>query len=169
MEKNKKNTLIIATMFCCGKTYLYKHNNTKYTMIDLDEELETKRENGKIQYLTNKNYIPKIQDLVGIYDFILVSVKPYVLGGLEREKIPYVLVYPEQTRECYLEWERRNEERGTDFLWKACKYHWNYLLKRLQKDPYAIKHYHLSENKYLSDIIDQIYSDQNKDKGDETC
>ena len=166
MKGNIKNTLVIATLFCCGKSYLCKHNNTKYSIVNVNEGSENKKDSEKIQSLVNKDYISKIQDYIGSYDFILVSANNQTLAKLRKEKIPYVLVYPEQTRECYLEWEKRNTERGTDFLWKACKCHWNYLLKRLQKDPYAIKHYHLSENEYLSDIINHIYSDQNKYEGE---
>ena len=159
MNENRKNTIVIATMFCCGKTYLYKHNTTNYSIIDLDEELETKREKDKIQYLMDKDYIPIIKNYLGVYDFILVSIKPYVLSGLVKENIPYVLVYPDKTRECYLEWEKRNKERGTDVIWDACKYHWNYLLKRLQKNIHAKHHYHISEKEYLSDILEKIHSD----------
>ena len=167
----KKNTIIISAMFCCGKTYLYR-NQTKYSIIDLDEELDPKpkgNESKKVRDIMKKDYISKIKECLGLYDFIFIAPRPHILQGLVYNHIPYISVCPKNTPECFKEWERRNMERCSMWLWNACKNHWHYLLKKMMTDKSAKAVYTLNENEYLSDIIDQIYSDQNKDKGEETC
>ena len=165
-NREKKNTIIVAALFCCGKTSLSK-SNSKYSIIDLDEEIEPKPKDGKytrkIGSLLNIDSLimTKIKESIGYYDFIFIAVKHFLLSLLAKNNIPYILVFPENTRTCYKEWERRNIERNTEWLWNACKPQWNYILYKLNKDKNAKKKYVLKENEYLSDIIDKIYLEQN--------
>ena len=157
---NTKQTIIIAALFCCGKTTLYR-SSTKYSIIDIDEVLEPKPLGDKIKVdsLINKEpeYLQKIKECYGLYDFILLSVKPLLLRLLTKNNYPYILVYPENTKECRIEWERRNRERNTMWVWNACSSSWGYMLNKLNRDSHALKKYILSHTQYLSDIIDQIY------------
>ena len=161
-----KKTIIIAAFFCCGKTTLYK-SNSKYTIIDLDEILEPKPLGDKITVtsIINKEpeYLQKIKEYYKHCDFILLSVKPFLLHLLIKNNLPYILVYPENTRECRLEWEKRNRDRNTMWIWNACKPAWGYMLNKLNKDYHALKKYTLSDTQYLSDIIDQIYMENNSE------
>lgn len=158
----KKNTIVVSAMFCCGKTFLYHNNQTQYSIIDLDEELDSKSnrsKSNKVSHLMRKDYLSKIKECLGEYDFIFIAPRPNVLQELKSSKIPYVSVYPENTPECYKEWEKRNKDRNSEWLWNACKNYWSYLLNKMKIDEYAKKHYTLKENEYLSDIIDRIYHD----------
>jgi hypothetical protein len=158
----KKNTIVVSAMFCCGKTFLYHNNQTLYSIIDLDEELDPKSNRGKsnkVSHIMRKDYLSKIKECLGEYDFVFIAPRPNVLQELRSSKIPYVSVYPENTPECYKEWEKRNKDRNSEWLWNACKNYWSYLLNKMKIDAYAKKHYILKENEYLSDIIDRIHHD----------
>ena len=151
----EKKTIIIAALFACGKSYLNK-NNKDYSIVDIEDKI---KENNNHSIIYDEPYIEQIKECYGKCDIILIPVKFHLLALLNKYKYSYILVYPENTPNCYKEWERRNIDRGTKRLWDICKKNWIYFLKRLNADLYAKSKYTLKENEYLTDIIDLIYSE----------
>ena len=149
-------TIIISALWCCGKTTLYK-TSTRYSIIDLDEILEI----PKKEYSPHKSipWLYYIKECIGKYDFVFLSIRREVLDTLQENHLPYILVFPENTEENKKEWERRNKERNTEWMWNINKYAWNSILENLKYDPHAIGKYELKSNQYLSDIIDYIYAE----------
>lgn len=159
INKSKK-TIILIALFCCGKTTLAK-TSSKYTILDLDEEIEPKTTIKKILSLRSI-YFDRIKESIGLYDFIFLPVKQIVFNILHQLKQPYILVYPENTSACKQEWERRNKQRNTEWLWEDNKPYWQFLITLFLRDHKALSKYTLSENQYLSDIIDKIYLEQTR-------
>lgn len=152
MNTNKHNTIIIAAMFCSGKTTLA--SSQEYKILDVDELSKKYKLNSAMDY-TNR-----IRAGIGEYDIILIHPNRPLLSTLHRLGIEYSLVYPENTAECKEEWARRNTSRGTEEMWKRCKPLFESMIKMLSHDKHAKAHYTLKPNEYLSDIIDRIYEEQ---------
>ena len=155
----EKRAIVLSALWCCGKTSLYK-SCKKYSIIDLDEILEPPKDT----LVFNKECMDidwyfHITKNISLYDFIFLSIKRCIFDVLQYYKIPYVLVFPENTEASKLEWERRNKKRNTEWLWNVNRYTWDSILENLKYDPYAERKYELKENQYLSDVIDQIYQD----------
>ncbi len=170
--ENTNKSLVVVTYFCCGKTTLAKKEiEGGQSIIDFDSFLiESIRDTGNIDPEARKRierfgslpinnfYLSSLKDTIGKYDIILLSSKVQILEFLRKRKIPYVLVYPENTKECMEEWGRRNKERGTEWLWRDNKDGWNSLLKLLASDKSAIKHITLKQDEFLSDKLSELLS-----------
>ncbi len=159
-----KNTIIVAALYCCGKTHLYYNNDTKYSIIDLDEIINPKPKSVRKGYhhkYNDFNFVKAIKENIGKYDFIFVAIKQNLLKDLQGSKLPYVLVYPECSEVCKEEWRRRNKERNTMWLWLDTKGAFFLTMHQLKEDKHALCKYELKSNEYLSDIIDKIYNDCN--------
>lgn len=85
-----KRTRIISAFAGCGKTYFTKH--TEYNTLDLDSSEFEKDENFP------QNYINKIKQNIGIYDFILISTHKEVRQVLKDNCLYYYLIYPDIDR-----------------------------------------------------------------------
>ena len=86
-----KNTIIVAALYCCGKTNLYYNNNTKYSIIDLDEIINPKPKSvhkGYHHEYNDFNFVKAIKENIGKYDFIFIAVKSNLLKDLQRSKLP---------------------------------------------------------------------------------
>ena len=170
--ENTSKSLVVVTYFCCGKTTLTKKEiEGGQSIIDFDSFLiESIKDTGNIDPEARKRierfgslpinnfYLSSLKDTIGKYDIILLSSKVQILEFLRKRKIPYVLVYPENTKECMEEWGRRNKERGTEWLWKDNKDSWDSLLKLFASDKSAIKHIVLKPNEFLSDKLSELLS-----------
>lgn len=170
--ENTSKSLVVVTYFCCGKTTLAKKEiEGGKSIIDFDSFLiESIKDTGNIDPEARKRierfgslpinnfYLSSLKDTIGKYDIILLSSKVQILEFLRKRKIPYVLVYPENTKECIEEWCRRNKERGTDWLWKDNKDSWDSLLKLFASDKSAVKHITLKQNEFLSDKLSELLS-----------
>lgn len=92
---------------------------------------------------------PNDQD--DLVDFIFVSAHPDVLAGLDAQKIPYTLVYPDPSlKDHYLE---RYIDRGDPQLFiQEMNHSWKQLIHdmTLKTHPKKIV---LQENQFLSDIL----------------
>lgn len=147
-----EKTIVIAAMYCCGKTYLSQHSD--YSVLDLDGEFKQKREQRVAG--VEKEFMNKLKESIGKYDIILVYPSVGLLSDLYRMGIPYVLVYPKNSKPCEKEWERRNIARGTSTMWDTLKpYHRN-KVRSLSLNKKAHKKFELNKDQYLSDIIDDI-------------
>ena len=151
------NTIIVSAMFCCGKTHFCR-NQTKYSVIDLEDNFfgSGMCTHAQKEWILRKSYCQKLRYCLGQYDFIFVAMYQSVLFYLANHDIPYVLVCPENTTECFEEWGRRNVARGTMALWESCQEHWSETIRLALSDPYAKKVYFLKKDEYLSDVIDRI-------------
>lgn len=148
--------MIIAALFDCGKTFL-AHNTINKKIIDIDEILEN---DHKIKSLNNREketYIyNKILEYYKTYDIILIHINKITINVLQKNKIPYILCYPNNTEECYNEWIKRDKERNKKWKWYAPFHSFSKLITMLKKDNHALFHYTINENQYLSDVIDNI-------------
>lgn len=157
MKLNK--TIVIAALFCCGKTYLANH--TEYEVLDVEEEIKYQNHQNSMAFV--KAYVNKIQQALGSKDIIFIAPRQGVMASLRKLNIPYVLVYPEKTKECMDEWEKRAKERGDkDHLWKKVKYIFGLHLASLKNDKIAKSKIELKPNQYLSDVIEDIIATQKK-------
>ena len=170
--ENTSKSLVVVTYFCCGKTTLAKKEiECGKSIIDFDSFLiesikdtdtldsDSKKRIERFGSLPiNSFYLSSLKEAIGKYDIILLSSKVQILEFLRKRKFPYVLVYPENTKECMEEWGRRNKERGTEWLWKDNQDSWDSLLKLFASDKSAIRHITLKQNEYLSDKLSELLS-----------
>ena len=166
----KKETKVVLAMYCCGKTTMAK-SDSEYSILDFDSYLldevknrddldeKTKKRIEKYNSLpVDSAYLQKIENCIGEYDIILLSTQDRIISYLRKKNIPYLLVYPEDTKECMQEWCRRNKERGTEWLWKDNCLFWHTMLHVFSEDKKASKHIVLKPNEYLSDKLSDIVS-----------
>jgi hypothetical protein len=147
------SAIIISAFFCCGKT-TFANNHPEMKVIDMEGEDWLKTKKGVFNPKWPNNYIQAIKGNLNKYDVIFVSSNGSVRSALAKEKIPYVLVYPENTPECYNEWNKRCCSRGTPRLWECfISTHWQKVLHYFKQDPSAIRHYKLQANEYLDTVV----------------
>lgn len=97
--------IIIAGFATCGKSVLgkkysnvidlessnYKHDNTDFQTVPIEERKGTKREiNKEWPY----NYYKAINEAVKKYDVVLVQLKPEHFDYFEKNNIKYSIAYP---------------------------------------------------------------------------
>lgn len=97
--------IIIAGFATCGKSVLgkkysnvidlessnYKHNNTNFEKVPVEERKGIKREmNKEWPY----NYYKAIDEAVKIYDVVLVQLKPEHFDYFDKNNIKYSIAYP---------------------------------------------------------------------------
>lgn len=150
-------TLIVSAFPGCGKSYLAQNCKIdNYTFCDKD--------NG---YLDNeeqfKTYVSEILELVGKFDFILISQYPQILKMLYSLHIPYIVIAPNNI--SYLstntkqlikqQWFGRFYLRKNSSEWINLIYNnydkWTSLhhLKSMRPKKIILLNY----NEYLSDIM----------------
>lgn len=98
------------------------------------------------------NYINHIKENIGKVDYILVSSHEVVRQVMKKEKIPYILVYPNKSLleewigRCYL---RDSNKQFIDNLIQ----NWDLWLDSCINDKYATYHFELGHREYLPDVI----------------
>lgn len=147
----KKNTIVIAAVTCCGKTY-FSQNSGKKKVLDTDSIEEFKSE--KLYKNRVKLFINRIKDSLSQYDYILITATNQSLRELNTNGIPYVLVYPEDSQECVIEWYNRSVNRNEG--WKLNSLMFRQLQDLCKHDKRAVQHIRLSKDQYLSDVISKI-------------
>lgn len=172
-----KRTLIISAFPACGKTYLYKNQNTlqfnscgkkiHYSFSDSDSSKFPKRDGWEIEYVDH------IEKKIGAVDFVFISQHENVLKELQNRSIPFVTVAPDNS-EWLSEKERmlikqqwfgrfilRDNSHIADDLntWinrKMEDYDKQTSIEHLTKyNP--VSFFTLNENQYLSDIIEDLF------------
>ena len=147
---------IISAFPCCGKSYFVNHN-TKYHCIELDSSIYswmvingTKIRNPDFP----ENYIEQIKTHLFSFDVIFISSHVSVRTALRYSKLPYILVYPNNTPECFEEWKRRAYSRGSMALWDTvlgpC---WTHFLHSCKGDTGASIHYRLQSDEYIDAVV----------------
>lgn len=156
-----KEAIVISAMFDCGKSY-FSQNNKKYNVFDLDELIEYKlcKERKELRSITTKKqlYIDLINENKHKYDIILININASILNELNRNKIKYILCYPENTYECFREWVRRDMEREKTWKWPYDLRIFQQLVRSLERENNALFHFKLNKTQYLSDIIDDVFN-----------
>ena len=149
---------IISAFPCCGKSYLVKNNNTGKRLLDLESSYFSwmMSHGSKIRNPDfPNNYMDEINKHIDEYDYIFVSSHISVRTALHDHHIPYILVYPENTPDCYQAWKARCYDRGTKTLWDTIlSLNWNSLLHSCLLDNFAKKHIRLNSNMYISNIVE---------------
>ena len=159
----------------CGKTWLANHQNKYgYSMRDSDSSTYEKTAGWEKEYINS--FMKEAKS--GKYDFIFVCQTESVIDEMDRQKIPYVIVEPDN-----IVWnEQESKERAKER--QIIKQQWfgrfilrdNSHIKNFSKwlnhmkDIYdertglgfIVKHnpvsfFVLKQNQYLSDIIDDLY------------
>ena len=151
------NTIVIAAPACCGKTFAA--NNSEYDVLDVEEEMTSfdKKKNGAFTSM----YLHKIKSAIGKKDIVFVAIRPSVMLGMKAMHIKYVLAIPENTEESMTDWLNRSKQRG-DKLRHIMMPHSKDIFVNLRNDKYAAAKFEIKAGQYLSDIIDEIVSSQNK-------
>ena len=116
-----KDTIIISAFPACGKTWCVENLKDKFDMSDSDSSnfswVYNKTEDGTTVKERNpkfpKNYIDHIKSLIGEKDFVFVSSHDVVRKALESERLPYFLVYPDNTGSNKCLWDERMTGRGS--------------------------------------------------------
>ena len=116
-----KDTIIISAFPACGKTWCVENLKDKFDMSDSDSSnfswVYNKSEDGTTAKERNpdfpNNYITHIKSLIGKKDFIFVSSHDIVRKALEAERLPYFLVYPDNTGSNKCLWDERMTGRGS--------------------------------------------------------
>ncbi len=149
-------SIVVASIYCCGKTYLHNHPElSKYSIVEIESLIDVKSDDKEFR----KAYIEKLKDSIGKYDIILVTVHRFVIHYMKSNGIQFCYAYPKCNVSSCDEWSRRNKQRGYDAGLASVRQIWFAdLINRLKQDNYALHHFILNKNQYLSDIIDEIVS-----------
>jgi len=164
------NTIIIAAFPLCGKTWCHDYSCTlDRTSLDLDSE----KYRWKTIYVNftppskiedpdfPENYIQKIKDNIGKYDYIFISTDEGVLEAMDKENMDYVLVYPE--RKLIEEWVGRcwirKKKRGGLFETEELYTMWKAWIDCLEKRSKEHKTYRLKAGQHLANVIFKIEKD----------
>ena len=144
-----KNTLVISAFPACGKSWCFNNLNNKYNMADSDSSnfswLKNVDKQGNIVKIRNpdfpNNYIEYIKSLIGEKDIVFVSSHKEVRDALKENKIPYVLVYPENTSDNKCLWTQRMIARGSpNNLINLVVDNWNNFIEEMSIEEYPF-HY----------------------------
>lgn len=159
---NTHGTLIIAGFPGVGKTFCTNNKKLqkKYKMADSDSSCFSHIYKNKIK-LSNPNfpdnYIDHIKSYFGVYDIVFISTHEIVRETLREEKIPYILVYPENTLNNKTKYISKYQKRGNDSSFiKFIVNNWDNFLDDMFIESWPV-HYELKEDKTLFDVIDYIY------------
>lgn len=170
-----KRTMIISVFAGCGKTWLANHQDQYgYSIRDSDSSTYEKTSGWERKYINSFTEEAKS----GKYDFIFVCQTESVIDEMDRQKIPYVIVEPDN-----IVWnEQESEERAKERQLIKQQWFGRFVLRNNShikdfpkwlshiKDIYdertglgfismhnPISFFVLKQDQYLSDIIDNLY------------
>ena len=116
------------------------------------EETEGKKADINLQLRDEwpENYIKAVVNQYNENRYVIIPPIVPVLNALRKEKIPYILCYPE--RNAKDEYERRYKERGntTDFLNVFIGY-WDIFLDQMEADQ-GEYHFVMKRSEFLTDL-----------------
>ena len=170
------NTMIISAFPACGKTYLYKNQETLTFKYLGKEKSFTFQDSESSKYSKDaeweKRYVDDIVDKLGSVDFIFISQHENVLAELKNRHIPFVVIAPNNSKytsdkERQLtkqQWFGRFILRDNSHIrdingwlnFLKCNYdEWTSFEHLTKYEPVAT--FLLNENQYLSDVIEDLY------------
>ena len=87
-----RRTMVVSVFAGCGKTWLTNHQNQYgYSMRDSDSSTYEKTAGWEKEYINS--FMEEAKS--GKYDFIFVCQTESVIDEMDRQKIPYVIVEPD--------------------------------------------------------------------------
>lgn len=141
---------LVSAFYGCGKSYFSKESKSAIDLEYYDYALLRNCRNPDCP----TNYIEAIIESLSKYQFVFITIRESIRVLVQRLEIPYILVYPDNTAECYKEWHDRFFRRGTVMLWDTVlRNHFGEMIEELKKDTYALRHYKLQPNEYIDSII----------------
>lgn len=156
-----KDTLVISAFPCCGKSYMYKNYQYKYSILDSDSsdfKWLSKEEKIANPDFPN-NYIKHIQDNIGKIDIIFVSSHLEVRELMTKAKIEFCTVYPDE--KLLNEWVGRMYRRGNDKSFIDFQIdHWDQFMKDIYTEPYGFWLVKLGSNEYISNHIGRMFDNR---------
>ena len=162
------SAIIISAYPACGKTtYFNKHSkyakgkgtrkildsdSSKFSWVYDEDGNKTDERNPNFP----NNYIEHIKENLDKQEIIFISTHDAVREALEKENIPYVVIYPSHDmKSIFL---KRMKERGNDekFIKDQDK-HWSKRISALDKSKYPKKFKLTRNHQYIDDdLIKQI-------------
>ena len=102
-----RRTMVVSVFAGCGKTWLTNHQNQYgYSMRDSDSSTYEKTARWEKEYINS--FMEEAKS--GKYDFIFVCQTESVIDEMDRQKIPYVIVEPDN-----IVWnEQESKERAKE-------------------------------------------------------
>ena len=102
-----RRTMVVSVFAGCGKTWLANHQNKYgYSMRDSDSSTYEKTAGWEKEYINS--FMKEAKS--GKYDFIFVCQTESVIDEMDRQKIPYVIVEPDN-----IVWnEQESKERAKE-------------------------------------------------------
>lgn len=172
---NTKGTVIVAGFPGVGKTWCV-NNIGKYKMLDSDSSefswlYNEKKEKTDVRNPDfPENYIHHILENLGKYDIIFVSSHDVVRRALENNSIPYVLVFPEDTKDNKLHYISGYMKRGSSEAFCSLIYdNWTNWIEEMKMETWPVQYILGSEDEptkqNLYAVLDDIV-DVNKDYTD---
>lgn len=150
-------TKIISAFPGTGKTYFY--NNNKDICIDIDSSNFSwiADADGKKVRSTEfpQNYIDRIKENIGKYEFILVSSHKVVREALFDNCLFYYLVFPYLDRKEVFIINYRNRGDDENFI-KLVSNNWNCWIKECLFEDVGCRRFGLDEVWFLSNMISHI-------------
>jgi hypothetical protein len=143
-------TVVISGFPGVGKSHAFR-KNTDLIVLDSDSSLFSWTSPGVRHPEFPQNYISHIKSNIGNAHIILVSSHKVVRDALRKNKIEYVLVYPDKSLK--LEYIDRYVNRGSPegFL-KMIDLNWSDFIEELEAEEYPTK-IKLQKGEYLGDVL----------------
>ena len=152
MMENKLIGTVWSVFPLCGKSYCT--NTLGINAVDSDSSQFSWiiKEGKKIRNTDfPRNYIEHIKDAITKHNYVFVSSHQEVRTALEKEGIPFILVYP--NRSLLSNWIERYEKRDFNvFPLQVLINNWDKWHDELDKQK-CYKRFILKEDEYLSDVL----------------
>ena len=152
MMENKLIGTVWSVFPLCGKSYCANKLGINAVDSDSSQYSWIIKEGEKIRNPDfPRNYIEHIKDATTKHDYLFVSSHQEVRTALEKEGIPFVLVYP--NRSLLSNWIKRYENRDFNgFPLQVLINNWDKWHDELDKQK-CYKRFILKEDEYLSDVL----------------
>lgn len=143
-------TQVIVGFPGVGKSVLSENAQT-LNVSDSDSSLFSWIEPGVRHPEFPDNYIAHIKEMMKTKDYVFVSSHNVVREALNKEQIPYTIVYPDKSlKEEYLE-RYRNRGSFKAFI-NLMEYNFEGFIDELEAETYPVLH-KLGSNEYLGDLL----------------
>lgn len=147
-----KITKVISAFPASGKSYLFNEcKNSNLVVLDSDSSKFSWLEKGVRHPDFPNNYINHIKENIGKADIIFASSHDVVRSALNKHKISYTLIYPQESlKDEYL---KRYKDRGNDeeFI-SMINSNWYNFIEEMKKETFPTK-IELSKGQFINDVL----------------
>ena len=171
-EIMNKDSVILASFACLGKTYFAKKypsiaidiDSLPYRMIEYSPSDNLERQKGSPNLVTTNsafpaNYIDEVLRCIGKYRFIFVTLSPAILQELEGLGLSYSILYPKFSRKERI--MKDAEKRGNNYTFVkmlegilSTPEERNSIVKNRKYDDFIV----LEDDEYIEDYIKRKYT-----------